>query len=86
MSAFGVLFVSYAEGESSAMRTMYCSYCNDRVPSSECTMVLSEEFNMLCRERCSQHVDMNGYDNSQVPLCYECNQEYQTMLQETVNG
>ena len=65
------------------MRTMYCECCDDRVPSSEATMVLTEEFNMFCKE-----VIFDGSNpiGSQLPLCSECNEEYQAMLWETVSG
>ena len=65
------------------MRTQFCEMCGDRTPDSEATMVLTEEFNMFCKE-----VVFDGSNpiGSQVPLCCECNEEYQTMLWETVNG
>ena len=65
------------------MRAMFCECCGDRVPSSEATMVLTEEFNMFCKEVIGDGSTLIG---SQVPLCPECNEEYQTMLWETVSG
>ena len=63
------------------MRTLHCECCDDRVPSSEATMVLTEEFNMYFKE-----INWDSSVGSQVPLCSACNEEYQTMLWETVNG